>query len=63
LARLIGQASQQTQVIVVSHAAPLIDALAELPGCRTLELIKELGETRVRGQLPLDGPHWEWGRR
>ncbi len=63
LARLVGQASRQTQIIVVSHAVPLIRALAELPEAQTIELIKDLGETRIRGQLPLDGPHWEWGRR
>ncbi len=63
LARLIGQASKETQIIVVSHAAPLISALAEQPGCGTIELIKDFGETQVRGQRPLEGPHWEWGRR
>ena len=63
LARLIGQASAETQVVVVSHSAPLIAALAEQAGCQTVELVKDFGETLVRGQRPFDGPHWEWGRR
>ena len=63
LARLIGQASAETQVVVVSHSAPLIAALAEQAGCQTVELVKDFGETLVRSQRPFDGPHWEWGRR
>ena len=34
LARLIGQASSTTQIVVVSHSAPLINALAEQPDIR-----------------------------
>ena len=61
LARLIGQASKETQIMVVSHAAPLISALAEQPDCGTIELIKDFGETQVRGQRALDDPQWIGG--
>jgi len=60
LARLIGRASHRAQVWVVSHAAALVDALRQDPECRCIELRKELGETRIVGQEPLDGPAWAW---
>ena len=63
LARLINRASKETQIIVVSHAGPLIRALSGQPDCRTIELIKDFGETKVLGQRPLEGPQWDWGRR
>jgi len=63
LARLIARASQRTQVWVVSHAAALVAALREDPACRCLELHKELGQTRIVGQEPLDGPQWAWPSR
>ena len=64
LARLIGQASRSTQIVVVSHAAPLITALQREPESTTVELVKDFGETQVAGQEgPLDGPPWSWGSR
>jgi predicted ATPase len=60
LARLIARASQRTQVWIVSHAAALVSALREGPECRCLELYKELGQTRIVGFEPLDGPAWAW---
>ena len=64
LARLIGQASRTAQIVVVSHAAPLITALQREPGATTVELVKDFGETRVAGQEgPLDSPPWSWGSR
>ncbi len=62
LGRLIGQASRAAQLVVVSHSAPLIAALQREAGASTVELVKDLGETRVAGQEGLlDGPHWSWG--
>ena len=49
LARLIGQASRATQIVVVSHAAPLINALQREPQSATVELVKDFGETQVAG--------------
>lgn len=60
LSRLIAKASEQTQVVVVSHAEQLVDALAELPGALRHNLHKELGETVIDG---LDPPAWSWPKR
>ncbi|MBB5752331.1 AAA family ATPase [Prosthecomicrobium pneumaticum] len=60
LGRLIGAAATRCQIVVVTHAAPLAEALA---GCRGLvrhELEKPFGETEVEG---LDAPAWEWPPR
>jgi hypothetical protein len=43
LARLILAAASQTQIIVVSHAKTLIDALAAAPICTRLHLQKDFG--------------------
>lgn len=63
LARLIGQASRTTQIVVVSHSAPLTTALRGAADCTTIELVKDFGETRVAGLGPFDGPAWQWGTR
>src|SRR5918998_5697757 len=63
LARLIGRASATTQIVVVSHSTPLITALRGAADCTTIELVKDLGETRVAGLGPFDGPAWQWGTR
>jgi predicted ATPase len=57
LARLIAQASERSQIVVVSHAQALVD---ELTGARRIVLEKELGETVVRGD---DAPAWNWPGR
>jgi predicted ATPase len=63
LARLVGQASATTQIVVVSHSAALLTALQHEPQTRTVELVKDFGETRVAGAGPFDGPVWNWGTR
>jgi predicted ATPase len=63
LARLIGRASATTQIVVVSHSAPLIRALQGEPDSATVELVKDFGETRVAGLGQFDGPVWQWGSR
>jgi predicted ATPase len=60
LARLVERAAQRSQIIVVSHSRTLLDALASANG---VELVKDLGETMVAGQDPLDVPPWHWGSR
>lgn len=60
LARLISIAAQKTQVIVVSHAEPLVSALSREPGCAHHHLYKELGETRTDAK---DRPRWDWPSR
>jgi predicted ATPase len=61
LGRLIGQAATRSQVIVVSHATGLIDALQSLPACHAIALSKSFGDTTVEGTL--DPPRWEWPSR
>ena len=51
LARLIVRASEESQVIVVSHASSLIEAHSDA-GAQKLALIKEFGETRIEGVEP-----------
>ncbi len=59
LARMIAAASLRSQIIVVSHAQVLVEALAE-HGAQMLALEKEAGETIVRD---IDVPAWEWPER
>jgi predicted ATPase len=60
LARLIAQASEKSQIVVVSHAAPLVAALREA-GAHQIVLAKQLGETMVEGQE--DRLMWNWPSR
>ena len=59
LARLIVRAAEESQVIVVSHASSLIEALTDA-GAQKLALIKEFGETRIEGVNP---PKFVWPKR
>jgi predicted ATPase len=60
LARLIAQASERSQVIVVSHAGDLVDALTVDLGGKRIMLDKQLGETTI---LDEDMPSWTWPSR
>jgi predicted ATPase len=68
LAGLIATAAKESQLVVVSHARPLIRAI-EAAGneltedVTTLELRKEFGETTVDGQGRLERPSWHWPKR
>ena len=62
LGRLIAQAAAESQIIVVSHAPALIDALQSHPECRSIVLEKRFGETRIVGDE--DGAvSWQWPSR
>ncbi|MEO8366282.1 MAG: AAA family ATPase [Pseudoxanthomonas sp.] len=63
LARLIAQASRRTQVWVVSHASRLIASLEREPECHTIQLEKQLSQTRVARQGMLEAPAWHWPQR
>ena len=63
LARLIVQASARCQMIVVSHAAPLINALSQESVCHSVVLEKDFGETTIRGTNHLNKPNWHWPNR
>jgi predicted ATPase len=62
LGRLIAGTAERSQVVVVSHAGALIDALQALPECRSIALEKRVGETIVAGE---DAPSvsWHWPAR
>jgi len=62
LARLIAQAAERSQVVVVSHAPALIDALQSLPSCHSIPLAKQVGQTVLAGGAPL-GVGWQWPAR
>lgn len=63
LARLIGRASERTQIIVVTHATRLISALAEQSGCHSITLQKILGETTIADTGKLGAVTWHWPGR
>jgi predicted ATPase len=63
LARLIAQASKRTQIVVVTHAAPLITALREQAACYSITLEKNFGETSIAGMKKMDLPAWNWPAR
>ncbi|MFC3690760.1 AAA family ATPase [Chenggangzhangella methanolivorans] len=60
LGRLIALASERSQVVVVSHAMPLVEALADA-GARRIELEKSFGETALASDD--DRPRWDWPKR
>ncbi|AQX81249.1 ATP-binding protein [Plantibacter flavus] len=63
LARLITAASADTQLVVVSHARPLIAAMLEAGEVHEHRLVKRLGETTVEDQGLLSTPPWTWPSR
>jgi predicted ATPase len=62
LARLIARASEQTQIVVVTHAQRLVEALKRI-GAEPLCLVKDMGATTLEGLGPLEQPVWNWGSR
>jgi predicted ATPase len=64
LAGLIVTGSARTQVVVISHSRALLNAVdVSAPDLSRVELVKDLGETRVEGQGRLDEPPWHWPER
>jgi predicted ATPase len=59
LGRLLAGTAERSQVLVVSHARALIDALQALPECRSIMLEKRFSETVITGD---DAPtmSWQW---
>lgn len=60
LARLILTAARNTQIIVVSHAQPLIQELTAVPLCTHLHLFKDFGETKLEGETLFNATKWSW---
>lgn len=63
LARLITAASADTQLVVVSHARPLIEAMLEAGEVHEHRLVKRLGETTIEDEGLLSTPPWAWPSR
>ena len=63
LARLIAQASLRSQMVVVSHAAGLIDALRKEEDCHCIALEKSFGETKLSCEEEMEIPRWHWPSR
>lgn len=59
LARLLVRAARATQIIVVSHATALVEALEAAGDVRSIRLAKRLGETIVDDETPA----WRWPSR
>ncbi|MFJ6678940.1 AAA family ATPase [Microbacterium sp. NPDC091382] len=60
LAHLVRAASEQTQVILVSHASGIVDAI---PDVNRVSLERHGNGTAIEGRGRLDGPPWNWGKR
>jgi predicted ATPase len=58
LARLIANAAERAQLVVVSHSPVLIQALEGK--CNRLHLEKSFGETMLAGATLFSMPKWEW---
>src|SRR5436190_16823022 len=59
LARLIARAAERSQIIVVTHASPLIAAMLK-QRCNSITLEKRFGETTIADSEKLDIPAWHW---
>jgi predicted ATPase len=62
LARLIAHASEHTQIVVVTQAQELVEALTAT-GAHPLCLVKDFGATTLEGVGRLEQPPWNWGSR
>lgn len=62
LARLMLKAAERCQIVVVSHARPLVDALTLDAATTLVALEKQLGETTVQGRGSA-APNWTWPSR
>jgi predicted ATPase len=60
LARQVIAAAGRSQVIVVTHAVPLVDAICAAKDAIRIELAKHRGETIVAGRRPVEEPAWKW---
>jgi len=62
LGRLVAQAAARSQVLVVSHAPALVEALRREPECHAITLEKRFGETIWSGQTERVRS-WQWPAR
>jgi predicted ATPase len=60
LGRLMAKVAKKCQMIVVSHADELVDALQGNHNSKVITLQKELGETIIPNMTIIDRPKWKW---
>jgi predicted ATPase len=63
LGRLIAHYAENQQILVVTHARPLVEQLIGSQDCQHYELVKRFGQTEVQGRGILDRPDWKWPAR
>ncbi|WP_229116491.1 AAA family ATPase [Parenemella sanctibonifatiensis] len=66
VAAMVSSAASRSQVMVISHAEALVEALSDESDddrTRHHHLERELGETVVTDQGLLSTPRWDWGSR
>jgi predicted ATPase len=68
LASIVVAAAAKAQTVVVTHSRTFASALEvtaerESVDLRSIELVKEFGETGVAGQERFDAPAWVWPKR
>ena len=60
LAQQIVRAAEHSQVWVVTHSEPLLNAMNENAECNMIRLRKDCGQTEMVGQDLVDKPTWRW---
>ncbi len=60
LGQIIARYAEQQQIVVISHAQPLIQDLQATDQCAHYELEKRLGATSLAGVDKWDLPTWKW---
>jgi predicted ATPase len=60
LARLIVRASASSQIIIVTHASQLTDALRKHADCHSIQFEKSFGESVIVGTKETNRPPWHW---
>ena len=63
LGRMISRYASEQQVVVVTHAATLIESLNEFDQCLHHRLTKRLGATEIEGVDPIETMGWKWPPR
>lgn len=63
LGRLIAAAATRSQIIVVSHAAGLIDTLQQQRDCHSILPGKTFGQTKPATTDETVRPGWQWPAR
>jgi predicted ATPase len=63
LARLIAQAAERTQMMVVSHAPQLIGQLTKQSECHSIRIEKQFGETTILKGTGDESVVWHWPGR